>query len=246
MITVSIVSHLHAPLLPNLVNQLLGFPEIGLIIITLNVPETLELSENSRIKIIENANPKGFGANHNLAFKFNHLPYFCVLNPDVVFEENPFPLLLPAFKEDKVGLVAPLAKTTRGHREPSIRHFVTPLSLLRKYAFGYDDSYLVENHNNYFYPDWVSGMFMLFDSKVYKLIHGFDEKYFLYCEDVDVCLRTWLAGYRISACSKALVIHDADRASHKSWQYTKWHLSSMMRFFYNYWKNRQHIKPLRC
>jgi hypothetical protein len=80
-------------------------------------------------------------------------------------------------------------------------------------------------------PDWVAGMFMLFPRDVFLKIGGFDERYFLYYEDVDLCARLTLADYKILLCSTVSVIHDARRSSHKNLRYMRLHSTSMLRFF---------------
>jgi N-acetylglucosaminyl-diphospho-decaprenol L-rhamnosyltransferase len=85
--------------------------------------------------------------------------------------------------------------------------------------------------NTFIFPDWVAGIFMFFPSQVFTEMNGFDERYFLYLEDVDLCSRLRLAGYKIVLDPRVLVIHNARRDSHANWQYFKWHIFSGMRFF---------------
>jgi GT2 family glycosyltransferase len=74
-------------------------------------------------------------------------------------------------------------------------------------------------------------MFMLFKPDLFSAVDGFDERYHLYYEDVDICARLKIAGYRIMACPTVSVIHSARRESHRNLRYMKWHLQSMLRFF---------------
>ena len=84
MISVSIVSHNHAHLLDRLLSQLLSYQEISRIIITINTPESyLSIYSHEKIYLLKNVDPKGFGENHNTAFKECQTPFFCVLNPDL-------------------------------------------------------------------------------------------------------------------------------------------------------------------
>ncbi len=80
-------------------------------------------------------------------------------------------------------------------------------------------------------PDWIAGMFMLFPRSVFEELHGFDERYFLYYEDVELCARLALAGYKRLVCSDVTVVHDARRSSHGSLRYAVMHLKSIIRFF---------------
>lgn len=68
-----------------LLEKLLEFPEVSRIIVTQNIPESSNYPANSRISVVENVLPKGFGANHNAAFQMCREGFFCVLNPDIEF-----------------------------------------------------------------------------------------------------------------------------------------------------------------
>ena len=81
------------------------------------------------------------------------------------------------------------------------------------------------------FPDWVGGMFMLFPSRVFREVGGFDTGYFLYYEDVDLCARLTLRDYRVVLCHEVSVIHVARRTSHANLRYLLWHISSALRFF---------------
>jgi GT2 family glycosyltransferase len=72
---------------------------------------------------------------------------------------------------------------------------------------------------------------MLLPSKIFAQVAGFDERYFLYYEDVDFCARLRLLGYDIVLCPQAKVFHYAQRDSHDSFKYFVWHVRSMLRFF---------------
>ena len=218
-----------------LVGELLAFPEVSHIILTLNVPESVALPDDARVTFIGNAQPKGFGANHNAAFACCTQTFFCPLNPDIEFDRNPFPALSAALGDKRVALVAPLVRSPDGNIEDSMRHFPTPGSLLMKALGGSDGRYIVREGEAEFSPEWVAGMFMLFRSRDFHDLGGFDERFFLYYEDVDICVRVWRKGMRILACPKAGVIHDARRDSRRSLRHLRWHLGSMARFL---WKHR--------
>ncbi len=233
MVTVSIVSHGHGAMLPHLLRQLLTFQEVKQIILTVNVLESFDILGDSRIQIIKNAFPKGFGDNHNQAFSFSESDFFCVLNPDISFGENPFPQLLQSASDD-IGLVAPIVKNLDGEIEDSIRKFPSPASIMRRRLLGYEDRYNYSQGDINFYPEWVGGMCMLFKSSAYSSVGGFDEAYFMYVEDVDICTRLWRAGYKVLACPGIVVFHDARRASRKNLQHLRWHISGLLRYFFRY------------
>jgi GT2 family glycosyltransferase len=234
MITVSVVSHGHGALLAKLLEQVLAFPEIGQVVVTLNISESIELPKDNRIRLIQNQVPKGFGANHNYAFSKCKSSYFCVLNPDIALNTNPFPFLLSSVIDASVGLVAPMVNNKKGEIEDSFRRFPSLKSFMYRYFLLVTCDYEFRKNESNFCVEWVGGMCMLFPSTTYTAINGFDEQYFMYVEDADICTRLWLAGYKVLACPGAVVIHDARRASRKNLQHFRWHLTSLFRYFWKY------------
>jgi len=63
------------------------------------------------------------------------------------------------------------------------------------------------------HPDWAGGMFLLFPRTLFEGLGGFDERYFLYYEDVDICARLTLLGRRVVLCPRARVVHHASAAA---------------------------------
>jgi len=231
MIFVSIVSHGHGTMVERLVTHLLEYPEVARVVITRNIPESMLFSPDKRVAVIDNATPKGFSANHNAAFVYCQNDCYCVLNPDIRFLSNPFPILLQVLESEKCGVVAPAVIGAEGEVEDSIRYFPAPSSLMAKLIGLGDGSYRFALGDAPFVADWVGGMFMLFRSDLFSRLNGFDEGYFLYYEDVDICARAWKSGSKVVACPAASVIHDASRASHRHWRHLYWHLGSMVRYF---------------
>jgi GT2 family glycosyltransferase len=75
---------------------------------------------------------------------------------------------------------------------------------------------------------------MLFKSESYAALSGFDERYYLYVEDVDICTRIWLNGYQVLLNPAAIIIHNAQRASRTNWRHIRWHVSGLLRYFSKY------------
>lgn len=228
MITVSVVTHRHGAFIKRLAGELLRCPAVKRIVITVNVEEPLTLPGDARLTILRNPEPRGFGANHNAAFRHCTTPYFCVLNPDIELRGDPFPQLMQAF-EPRAALVAPLVVSPAGELEDSYRKFPTVLDLVRKAVAPSRGTPAARE--DLLRPDWVAGMFMLFRAEAFRSVGGFDEKYFLYYEDVDICARLRRQGRGISVCPAATVVHDAQRTSHRDLRYATWHARSMLRYF---------------
>lgn len=231
MVTVSLVSHGHGGMVWRLVDQLVVCPEVTQVIVTLNIPEASTAILNDKVMLLKNDLPKGFGANHNAAFALAKGEFYCVINPDIELTQNPFSALAGILADQRVGLVAPLVVGSSGKAEDSMRCFLSPWSMVWRVLKLDSGAYSLQRGDSDFTPDWVAGMFMLFRSETYAKVGGFDERYFMYCEDADICTRIWKAGYKVVGCLSTNVIHNAQRASHRSFRHLSWHLRSMARYF---------------
>jgi GT2 family glycosyltransferase len=163
--------------------------------------------------------------------------FFCVMNPDIRIHENPFPVLLEGFFDASIGVVAPMVVGPDGAIEDSARKFPSPLKILLK-ALGQKPPQDYEMVGEFVQPEWVGGMFMLFKRTAFAKLQGFDQRYFLYYEDVDICARVHLSNHKVLLCLNAKVTHNAQRSSHRSFKFLRWHIFSMLRFFLSdvYWR----------
>ena len=243
MICLSVVSHGQAPIAAGFLSSLASVkpPLVTRVVYTRNIPEpalAIPDLDPIRFEIIDNAAPHGFGENHNAAFRRCAEPYFCVVNPDILLVEDPFPALVDAFREPALGLAAPLVLSPERQVENTARSLYTPAELLRQKW---------RPRNRAGSADWLAGMFMLFRSDVYRLIGGFDERYFLYIEDVDICTRLRVAGFGLRQQAGAQVIHAAQKRSHRSLRHAAWHTRSMLRYWAtpSFWRYRSMLKQAR-
>ncbi|MBV5328982.1 MAG: glycosyltransferase, partial [Chlorobium sp.] len=236
-VTISVVSHKQMDLVAALFADIARHCNVGTVevILTLNLPEELFFSERDYpflLKVVRNTIPRGFGENHNQAFKMASSDFFCVINPDICFDNNPFRTLLMCLEDSSIGVVAPVVLSEDGKIEDSFRRFPTPFTIICK-ALGMskENDYVIRNMP--IHPDWAGGMFLLFPRALFKKLGGFDQRYFLYYEDVDICARLRLLGYKVVVCPQARVFHHAQRSSHRNLRYLRWHLKSMARFFFS-------------
>jgi N-acetylglucosaminyl-diphospho-decaprenol L-rhamnosyltransferase len=231
-VTVSIVSHDQRILLENLLKDLVTFDEIKKLIITVNIPEKkykVPILLKDKIQFIYNDTKKGFGSNHNYAFKYCQTEFFCILNPDVKIRKNPFSEMICKARQMKLTLIAPIVTDTEGTIEDSFREFLTPIKLFKRFIKSED--YYPRVEDDVIYPDWIAGMIMLFQGDIFRDLGGFDEKYFMYCEDMDICQRAKSKGYRLGVLKSQEIIHFARRDSQKKLKYLLWHITSLVRFW---------------
>jgi N-acetylglucosaminyl-diphospho-decaprenol L-rhamnosyltransferase len=228
---ISIVSHKQIGLVNRLLTDLSDFKlENTLIKVVHNVPET---KLNTRafpklaIEVIENNKPLGFAANHNQVLLHTDADYLCVLNPDIRFEVNPFPALLATLHDSDIAAVSPLIIDKTGKVQDSARKFPKPAQIFRRVILRQRcNDYCIEKE--IIYPDWIAGMFMLFRREPYQQLKGFDERYYLYCEDADICYRLRQKGYKIALNTQTHAIHEAQRSSHNNIKYLLWHIKSLL------------------
>ena len=233
-LTLSVVSHGQSALIHALIADLsrLALGNIELVI-TVNIPEDespfLDLPFPTRI--IRNAAAKGFGANHNAAFEQSTSPFFAVVNPDIRLPRLDLAKMLCLMEDANVGAAAPVVLNGAGVVEDSVRRFPTIVGLARRVILGQRKPDY-EWDSNPIEVDWVAGMFVVFRREAYEAVRGFDAtRFFMYFEDVDICRRLWATGWRVMLQPAVSVVHDAQRASHRSLKHSRWHLMSAMRYF---------------
>lgn len=231
MITVSIINHNHKEYINNLIPTLLNLSEISKIIITNNSGEELELLISPKIFLISNKKKLGFALNHNNAFKLCNTEFFCIMNPDIILNSNPFQVLLEEL-DDKTGVIAPLVRNKNLLIEDTARNFPTFISLIKKLILGSNDKdHRLESNLKSFNPDWIAGMFLLFTKQNYKIIKGFDTNFFLYYEDVDISKRLRKLNLLPKLVLKTEIIHDAQRSSHTNFKFMLYHVRSILIYF---------------
>jgi N-acetylglucosaminyl-diphospho-decaprenol L-rhamnosyltransferase len=217
------------------------------VLLTLNIDEDIPFEVANfpfEIRIIRNRVRRGFAENHNAAFAISREEYFCVVNPDIRLNGDPFPALVSGLSDISTGVAGPLVIGSLGRIEDSARRFPTLLSIARK-VFSRKRALDYDVEHTPFYPDWIGGMFMLWRADVFRKIGGFDEGFFLYYEDVDVCARLRHSGFRVVFIPAARVTHNARRSSHRSLRYFRWHLTSMFRYFWKQVVARRNVR-LKC
>lgn len=233
----SLVSHGQAALANHFLRDLERTHEVAELVVTENLPDSgLVMPPHLPVRHLQNPSPMGFAGNHNQAFEGCESPFFCVANPDIRLLSNPFPGLLAAMQDPRVGLVAPLVLSPAGYPEDNARRFPTPWNLGRKLLGGEDGRYHLQP-GKALSPqpvEWVAGMFLLFRSEAFRDVGGFDAKFHLYYEDVDICARLWKSGWKVVCDPGVTVVHEAQRASRHNPRYMSWHAASMARYFFKH------------
>lgn len=233
-ILISIVSHFNADLVALLLGDL---QKLNLdkdrcrIVVTSNVEEDISVLEkftDINLKLILNDRPFGFAENHNKVFRSFESNIFCVLNPDVRIVSMDLPYISTKLDDSSIGVLAPVVFSPNKDIEDSARRYPTPFQMFRRLV--------MRKRLDYAFPiepvsvDWVAGMCMFFNSDIYKKIGGFNERFHLYLEDVELCLRLGRSGKKIIYDPSIEVIHDARRSSRRRPSYMRYHVLSYFIF----------------
>lgn len=224
-VTVSVVSHRQVHLVVQLLSDLDRHCRdvVDKVILTCNLPEQLPFDPfgfGFPVEVLHNAAPMGFGANHNQAFRHCETEWFLVINPDVRLASDVISTLLER-ANDTTGLLAPLELSPSGHPADGPRGPVTPWELIRRQVFKRPPPPPAQG-------GWVKGMFMLLRTQAYRSLTGFDQRYFMYCEDFDLCARLMLYGWTVDHHPDIAVTHAWQRESRGTGAHLKHHLASLI------------------
>jgi len=232
-ITLSIVSHGQGGLIRLLLKDLVALSFCNFdVILTINIPEDESPYQGYPfpIKIIRNAYPKGFGANHNAAFALSISEWFCVVNPDIRIRDLNLESLLSPFNNKTVAVVAPIVLSPNGIVEDNARRFPTFIRLTKRVLFNKRGADYESSVAPYF-VDWVAGMFVVFRRDAYNQVGGFDDRrFYMYLEDADICRRLAKKGWQVMVNPCVKVIHAAQRASRRNLLHMRWHFVSALRY----------------
>lgn len=232
LLDIQIVSHGHAEFI-HILLQDIGVGSHRILILENLESAELDVIAREDLAVVRNRIPAGFAENHNRLAALGSARFIAVLNPDLRLPRGVFSDLLPFFNDPSVGIVAPRVRSPAGHIEDNARRLVTPGRLFRRHLMrgrllqDYPDA------DRVCAPDWVAGMFIVIRRSLFERIGGFDPGFRLYCEDVDICLRTWLAGYKVLCVPSSGVVHAARRASRYNGAHIRWHLAGLWRLWHS-------------
>jgi GT2 family glycosyltransferase len=203
-------------------------------------------SYGDRLIYIHSNKNIGFGAAHNLAFKLFAIEseFHIILNPDIYFENSPFGEISKfMISTPEVGALMPkilypdrsiqhLAKLLPSPIILICRRFLIPIfPFLKRFNLHYELHGL--SHSKYSEVPSISGCFLFLRTKAFKDINGFDERFFMYMEDVDLVRRISINS-RVVYFPSVHVFHDYAKGSYKNFSLLIHHLYSAVLYF-NKW-----------
>jgi N-acetylglucosaminyl-diphospho-decaprenol L-rhamnosyltransferase len=235
-----VVSHGNAGELDRLLPALA--PQVDELVVVANVPGSVGELPASAV-LVANATPLGFGANVNLGVGRTTAELVCAVNPDAVPREGAIAMLAAFLTgHPRAGVAGPRMLYPDGTVQPSRRRFPTvagtivrrtPLRrLFDPYQLQRRHYYLDEAPSEPAPADWMLGGFLLLRRAMLDELGGFDEGFFLYGEDIDLCYRAALAGWERWYVPAAVVDHEHQAVTDRRLltRRTLWHWRGIARF----------------
>ena len=179
------------------------------IIVVNNDSERIEdkWRNNPQIKIIDNEKNVGFGAGNNIAAKSAQGDILFFLNPDTEIIALEINVIMSLFDNKDLGILGGCLYSKNDKIQPwGAGYEPSLLSLIRNnLVFSVSNKFLTQKDP--INVDWVSAAAFFIRRNIFEKLSGFDENFFMYFEDVDLCQRVRLAGKKVLYYPKAIIRH---------------------------------------
>lgn len=193
------------------------------------------------VEYIDTCQNLGFGKGHNVVLENLDSEYHAIVNPDIMFCEDAFSEILTWMDNNKdIGMVIPDIRDTSGKRQLVYREELTVVDMFIRYFCKNLFSERRKKHtlqnmdySKPFHVPFGQGSFLVIRTKLFKELNGFDENYFMYVEDADLCKRVNQVS-ELMYFPGAKVIHKWEQGSHKNKTLFRHHLHSM-RYYFKKW-----------
>lgn len=206
----------------------------------------MHFADDTRLRIIRNANNLGFASACNTGAKAAQQPYWFFLNPDCICADDSVAELYRALtRNPKVGMVGGLLLNPDGSEQAGGRRLTpTPGRTLvrafglQRFAKHWPDLLVDFNLHQQPLPakpvtvEAISGACMLVKPEAIVTVGLWDDHYFLHCEDLDWCVRFVRAGWNILFVPSATFIHEQGTCSKSRPLFVEWHKHKGMTRFY--------------
>lgn len=155
-----------------------------------------QLGHEPLVRILETRDNLGYGRGNNLGARSARGEYLLIINPDNTLPKDAAEQMLKHLQTDpNVGIVGPALVYSDGSVRPSARSLPTLRDLLRKRLFPslWHDEFEQERQRfadkESIDVDWIVGACLVLRRTDFKELEGFDERFFLFFEDIDLCRR---------------------------------------------------------
>lgn len=196
------------------------------------------LRKYSDVTYIKTGKNLGFGGGHNYILQDIDSEYHAIVNPDIILHEDSFGIILNYMRKDaSVGICVPKLVDEKGNFLYVYRREITFFDMLVRFFFKklFKKRYLYHvmsdaDYTKPFQVPFAQGSFMIIRADLFKELNGFDERYFMYMEDADLCKRVNEIS-KVMYIPDTVVTHKWEKGSSKNGKLFKIHLKSMIAYF---------------
>lgn len=170
---------------------------------------------NIAVELIQQSENLGFSKGNNIGVKKALAKLFFFLNPDTLIVDLDIERIVRMIEEEKVGIVAPKLMLKNGTPQPSVTNFPTHTRAILEYWFGFKNSYrqYVPVSDKPIEIEAVYGAALFIKSEIFESAGRFDEKYFVYFEDLSLCKKIHQLGLKIIYDPLSIVEHAVGSSS---------------------------------
>lgn len=228
------------------IRSFLAAAPAGRLVVVDNSPRPLRsgLFEDPRVDHVHLGRNVGFGAGHNAALaKIERSDLHVFVNPDVRFDHRTLAALATVFaNEPQVVVTMPRIVYPNGELQRLCKLLPTPMDLIIRRFLPFralrdrlDRRYELHDLSQDRMAEIpsLSGCFLVVRTEALRRVGGFDDRYFMYMEDVDLVRRLASVGKALY-CPQAQVVHEYAKGSYKNRKLLSYHLRSAVLYF-NKW-----------
>lgn len=230
-VDVVVVSYNSRDTLRACVEPLARLDDISVIVVdNASADDSLETIADLPVRAVAAKDNRGFAAGCNLGFAAGNAPFVLFLNPDAYISRDALRRLADVLiAEPQIGIVGPRTVAADGALVPSMRRYQRVGSVwagalfvhrvVKRAAWANEIVTSADAYERTAYPEWLSGGCLLARRSAIESVGGFDEGFFLYNEDMDLCARVSAAGHKVRYEPTALVRHEGGRSAPRTGLY---------------------------
>jgi hypothetical protein len=228
LVDVVVVSYNSRARLPRCIENLQSLSDVHLIVVdNASSDGSADVAAQLGVELVRLTRNGGFGHGCNVGWRSGNSPFVLFLNPDATIDGQSLKRLASLLESTpRAGIAAPRIVGEDGSLEYSQRRFPRLASTYARSLFlhrvlpraAWTDE-LIRERKSYEQrgsPDWVSGACLLIRRPLLERLGGFDERFFMYCEDIDLCRRARDEGFDIVFEPDAVSVHEGGASAPRS------------------------------
>lgn len=195
-----------------------------------NVLEEFIEKTGTKIKLIKNQNNLGFAQANNQGAQASNGEFLVFLNNDSIIKDDFINPGIKTLEQNKnLGAISPkILNINDQQQKMSYGKFPSLKEILK---IKLSKELKLNQNNNYTLVDWISGCSLVIQRGLFNKLGGWDNNFFLYYEDVDICKRLQQANYKVAVCNQCSINHLENGSPMKTKERKKYYYQSQDYYF---------------